>query len=117
MAALKTEINPQEDNEDENENDLEEVGAETAPGDAGKKKKKKKKKKKAGKFKLGDKIDEQRDLDIFFGSLANENNDEGPERVVEDGKIEEANNGAQEGEGEKKKKKRNRKKGMEVITQ
>ncbi|XP_969150.2 methionine aminopeptidase 2 [Tribolium castaneum] len=91
MAALKTEINSQ-DNEDENENEneVEEVGAEGAPGEAAKKKKKKKKKKKA----------------------ANENSEE---RVVEDGKIEEGQNGAQDGEGEKKKKKRNRKKGGKLA--
>ncbi|XP_044271835.1 methionine aminopeptidase 2 [Tribolium madens] len=91
MAALKTEINPQ-DNEDENENEneVEEVSAEGVPGDATKKKKKKKKKKKT----------------------ANENNEE---RVVEDGKIEETNDAAQEGEGEKKKKKRNRKKGGKLT--
>jgi predicted DNA binding CopG/RHH family protein len=53
MAALKTEINPQ-DNEDENENenDVEDVGAENHSGEAGKKKRKKKKKKKTGKCNL-----------------------------------------------------------------
>ena len=47
MAALKTEISPQ-DNEDENEreNDVEEAGGEITPGDESKKKKRKKKKKK-----------------------------------------------------------------------
>jgi methionyl aminopeptidase len=95
MAALKTEINPQ-DNEDENENenDVEDVGAENHSGEAGKKKRKKKKKKKT----------------------AAENNEEEVERTVEDVKEELADN-VPEADGEKKKKKRNRKKGGGKIVQ
>ncbi|XP_063926053.1 methionine aminopeptidase 2 isoform X2 [Zophobas morio] len=93
MAALKTEISPQ-DNEDENEreNDVEEAGGEITPGDESKKKKRKKKKKKT----------------------------QDTERVVEDGKaddVNEVNDATLEGEGEKKKKKRNRKKGGAKVTQ
>ncbi|RZC40155.1 methionine aminopeptidase 2 [Asbolus verrucosus] len=88
MAALKTEINSQENEDDnENENDAEDQGVENNSGEVGKKKRKKKKKKKA----------------------ATEN--EEAERPAEDGKIEESNEQAPEGDGEKKKKKRNRKKG------
>lgn len=116
MAALKTEI--KEENEDDHENELEidgEVGGDN--NEIAKKKKKKKKKKKAGE--LNGNHNPATSYVFLTSCFVDEGGTrENVEKLGDANNIENGENGVEnegDGEGEKKKKKRNRKKGGKPV--